>query len=223
MGHPRAVSLLAALAELMFPRSCVGCARAGELLCAACAPPTAPIRVASTGSPVTAATAYDGAVRAALLAYKERGRRDLLAPLGALLARAIPESLAAGAVLVPVPSSPAARRTRGGDHVLRLARSASRRRGLPVVPALRLARAVADSAGLSTTQRTENLQGAMRALPPSPGGPALLVDDIVTTGSTLREAERALADAGWAVHGAAVVAATLRRDGRLLAPPRRAG
>jgi predicted amidophosphoribosyltransferase len=37
------------------------------------------------------------------------------------------------------------------------------------------------------------------------------VDDIVTTGATLREAARALTSAGWQVSGAAVIAATQRR------------
>jgi predicted amidophosphoribosyltransferase len=43
------------------------------------------------------------------------------------------------------------------------------------------------------------------------GRPALLVDDVVTSGATLGEAARALQDGGWYVVGAAVVAATPRR------------
>lgn len=75
---------------------------------------------------ITAAGAYDGALRTALLAYKERGRRDLAEPLGTLLAQVV--VVASGTVPVPVPCSARTSRARGGDHVLRLARIAARAR-----------------------------------------------------------------------------------------------
>ena len=74
---------------------------------------------------------------------------------------------------------------------------------------LRQRRAIADSAGLGLRERAENLHHALAARP-GEGRVALLVDDIVTTGATLGEAERALQAAGWAVAGAVVVAATPR-------------
>ena len=67
------------------------------------------------------------------------------------------------ALLVPVPSTPAARRARGGDHVLRLARVAARECATSVATPLRLVRAVGDSAGLDATARAANLSGAMSA------------------------------------------------------------
>jgi predicted amidophosphoribosyltransferase len=156
-----------------------------------------------------------------LLAYKERGRRDLAGPLGALLGRAVHATLAdrgppAGGVpvLVPVPSARSAAAARGGDHVLRLARHAGPACGVrPVRGALALTRAVRDSAGLSTGERATNLSGAFAARSAPPRLAAIIVDDIVTTGSTLREARGALESAGWSVLGAAVVAATQRRGG----------
>jgi predicted amidophosphoribosyltransferase len=214
--------VLAQLLDLVIPRRCAGCDRPGQLLCASCAPPGAPLPVVLPGLATAAATAYDGAVREALLQYKERGRRDLAGPLGDLLAAAVDglahgladglADVGRGSVLVPVPSGRAAAAARGGDHVLRLARRAGAVSGHRVVRALRLGRAVADSAGLDTAQRAANLAGAMRAVrPPRDGVPAVVVDDITTTGATLLEAHRALAAAGWDVRGAAVVAATQRR------------
>lgn len=208
--------MLDALLDLALPRLCVGCRapdRSG--LCPRCRP-LAPPLIGSTGDvPFAAAGNYDGSVRAALLAYKERDRRDLARALGALLADAVaalePPS---GAVLVPVPSSRRARRARGGDHVLRLARIVARATGLPVRTPLRLDRVVRDSAGLDTADRAANLCGAMTACRPQRENRAIVLDDIATTGATLAEAARALTASGWQVSGSAVVAATIKRAGR---------
>ena len=158
------------------------------------------------GVPLAAAGDYDGALRTALLAYKERDRRDLARALALLLGGAVESLGRPGTVLVPVPSSGRARRARGGDHVLRLARLAG-----PVHTPLRLVRTVRDSAGLDTAARRENLAAAMSARPGR--GHVVLVDDIATTGATLAEAGRALREAGYQLDGAAVVAVTRRRDG----------
>jgi predicted amidophosphoribosyltransferase len=195
------------LVDLMLPRRCVGCGQPGVALCAACGAAD-PVEVALDGLRVVAAAPYEGALRAALIAYKERGRRDLARPLRRLLRGAVAALECPGAVLVCVPSSAAARRSRGGDHVRRLVgRRASR--------TVRLVRAVRDSAGLDSAARATNLAHAMQACPPRrPGVIAIVVDDITTTGTTLGEAARALRAAGWTVGGAAVVAATAKRSHR---------
>lgn len=206
------------LLDLVLPRDCVGCGRLGTALCAACLS-GAPSLVRSRPVPVVAARNYDGALRQALLAYKERGRRDLAEPLGALLADAVAAlSPPQGCVLVAVPSTAAARRARGGDHVARLVRRAARSAAVaPLAPSavrgiLTLTREVQDSAGLDVAARATNLAGAMAARRGS--GTAVVADDIVTSGATLGEATRALRAAGWEVAGAAVVAATKLRDTR---------
>jgi predicted amidophosphoribosyltransferase len=217
------VPVLSALTDLVLPRCCIGCGRPGPGLCRWCVPPEGPFDATPVlGVRVTAAATYDAAVRSALLAYKERGRRDLAGPLAALLAGAVVRHGTSRAVLVPVPSSAAAARSRGGDHVLRLARRVSRRTGTDVEAALFLNRQVRDSAGLDPAERASNLDAAMTA---SAGGGrrALVVDDIVTTGATLHEAGRALREAGWAVCGAAVVAATPLRERRADTPARASG
>jgi predicted amidophosphoribosyltransferase len=214
---------LAALLDLLLPRRCVGCGSVVGPLCPRCLP-SGP--VVPAGGDISAAARYDGAIRTALLNYKERGRRDLGRPLGDLLAGAVRDALRPGrsppgaaaqrvAVLVPVPSARSVAAARGGDHVLRLARRACARTGVRVAPdALVLTRSVRDSAGLGSAERSANLAEAMAARPGPPGTAAVIVDDIVTTGATLLEARRALDQAGWTVLGAAVVAATPRRTGR---------
>lgn len=209
--------------DLVLPRRCVGCARPGAALCGRCVPAGDVQRIDHGTVWVCAAAPYTGGAQKALIRYKERGRRDLAAPLAVLLARSVRAVLgecgvpaddrALRPVLVGVPSTRAAAAARGGDHVLRLARRAGLRTGVPVAGtrALELTREKQDSAGLSVAERAGNLRGALRACAPLVGRAAILVDDIVTTGATLREAARALQSAGWPVLGAAVVAATPRR------------
>lgn len=214
------------LSDLVLPRDCAGCGAParGAALCERCRPAQAPRQVLGHGDlPVVASTAYAGAARAVLLRYKERGRRDLVRVLAELLSRAVATLLDSApgrgglvAVLVPVPSSRAAGAARGGDHVVRLARRAGPPLGLGTARALMLGRAVRDAAGLGAEERAHNICGAMVGRPPpgrTRGGErvaAVIVDDIATTGATLREAERALRAAGWPVLGGAVVAATGR-------------
>jgi predicted amidophosphoribosyltransferase len=206
--------LLAAVVDLVLPRLCLGCGVAGSALCRRCLPgaPRAVLDEPVPGLPVLAGAAYGGAVRRAVLAFKERGRRDLVGTLGLVLGRTVAALMAGlpreATVLVAVPSSRSAAAARGGDHVLRLARRAAVVSGVRVAPGvLQLGRAVQDSAGLGRRGREQNLHGALRARAPTGGraGPrrAIVVDDIVTTGATLREAVRALRAAGRGRHRAA--------------------
>jgi predicted amidophosphoribosyltransferase len=120
-------------------------------------------------------------------------------------------------LLVPVPSSRRARSERGADLVRRLAVAAARRvraAGVPVrvLPALGLARSVADQAGLDRSARARNVADAMRVRAGAArvvrGLPAIVVDDVLTTGATAREAVRALMAAGSLPLGVAVPCAT---------------
>jgi predicted amidophosphoribosyltransferase len=211
------------LLDLVWPSSCVCCGRGEAVWCPHCRPPSVPRQVELPAAPpVVAAGEYGGALREALLAFKERGQRALVEPLAGYLGDAVDASRRRlgdlEPILVPVPSSRSAARQRGGDHLLRLAAGAAAPHGLQVLPALRLAGRGRDSSRLSAAQRAAHLAGRMRAQPATADRPVLLVDDIVTTGATLVEASRALRAAGWQVGGAAVIAATRLRRGERAAP-----
>lgn len=223
----------AALADLVLPRTCAGCAVPGAVLCRSCAglltrPHLATPRRFPDGFPPTvAAGAYAGPVRPALLAFKERGRAELARPLGAALAIAVAAVTGAvpgrgPVVLVPVPSSRTALRTRGRDHVRELTGQAVvelRAAGRPVTASRLLRRRgrVRDSARLTAVQRRANLAGTFDVAGPVPAGVLVLVDDVVSSGATLTEAAAVLARAtrpGDPPVLAAVVAATPRTTGR---------
>ena len=207
-GGPRA--LLDALADLVLPRTCAGCGVPGVVLCRRCAtllavPHLATPRRFPVGFPPTvAAGAYAGPIRPAVVAFKERGRAELARPLGAALALAVVGVLTglpgpAGPVaLVPVPSSAAALRARGRDHVRELTRRAVAELAAAGVaaaeaPVLRRSGRVRDSAGLSAAQRRANLAGTFVLRTAVPAGSIVLVDDVVTSGATLTEAAAVLA------------------------------
>jgi predicted amidophosphoribosyltransferase len=182
---------------------------------------------------VVAVGRYAGPLRSALLRYKERGRRDLAGPLAALLASALDEMAGLAPSrpvwLVPAPSRPSAARVRGGDHVARLCRAvAARRPEARIARPLRLAGRTRDSVGLDAEQRAANLAGRVQvrdaALPVRAPDGVVLVDDVVTTGATLRACRDALASAGVRAEAAIVLCdATSRRpivdrDGRAIIP-----
>jgi predicted amidophosphoribosyltransferase len=220
------------LLNLLLPVPCAGCGRIGPAACFECAAvlrrPARAVRPSPEPAglpPCFAVAAYDGVVRELLLAAKERGAVGLLPVLASGLASAVGCAVAdvplnRSIVLVPVPSTAAAIRSRGDDVVLGLARAAAaavRRRGrtVRVAPVLRHDRAVRDSAGLGAAERSANLRGALAVRPLGsrllPGAAVVVVDDLMTTGATVVEATRALGSAGATVCGAATVAATARR------------
>lgn len=100
--------------------------------------------------------------------------------------------------LVPVPSSKASQRRRGRSFTVDLTQQISLRTAIPLNDCLTLSRRVSDQSGLSRIERVSNLKGAF-ALKSNAivRGELILIDDVVTTGATLREASRALNSQGF--------------------------
>jgi len=136
-----------------------------------------------------------------ITAMKYGGDPALAAPLGALL---IPQGLALAPQIdqiIAIPPSGRRLVERGFDHTAHLATPLARALGLQLQPKLQpklLARTrhTPEQAGLDQQARSRNLQGAFRAHPNVAGKSILLIDDVMTTGSTLYEAARALRKEG---------------------------
>lgn len=225
------------LRDLVLGSSCLGCGRPGRMLCRGCAAglptrgrPAWPTPTPAGLAPPWAAGEHAGLLRDLVIGHKEESRFALGAPLAGLLAcsvrSAVPGSLAGPVVLVPVPSRPGVARRRGDDPTWRIVSGAARllaREGREVVAArlLRAHAGGADQAGLGAGQRAANLAGSMwcpstavrRLARGTAGARVVVCDDVLTTGATAREAQRALEAVGVAVHAVAVVGAVRRRGG----------
>jgi predicted amidophosphoribosyltransferase len=230
--------VLDAWLDLVLGSRCVCCTEPGRALCRACAAALPTTAAAAWPTPTPAGLVrpasvgeYAEPLRELIGEHKENGRLALARPLGGLLAVAVLDVLTAAAPgarppldLVPMPSHPAVVRERGHDPLLRITRAAAarlRREGVEcrVSRSLRVIGRPGDQAGLSASGRAGNVRGrfAVRSRP-DPRRRVVLVDDVITTGSTLREAQRALEECGTTPLGAATIAATRRRLWRMPDP-----
>lgn len=223
------------LLDLALPRTCAGCGVETVSLCGPCLTHLAPeprVVVPRYGLlPVAGAGEYTGTLRRVIVALKARRRTDVVPVVGILLAAAIARALEEGGytggevAAVPVPASAAALRERGRDVVGDLTAHACgllAADGLDIrrAPALRVVRH-RDQVGSGARQRRRNVAGTHA---PHRGegwdrvrtaAHVLLVDDVLTTGSTLAESARALREARVEAAACAVIAVTPDgRDGR---------
>lgn len=139
---------------------------------------------------------HEGAMARAIHRFKYEDRADLSRPLAALLAdRAESRVEGLPGTLVPVPLHDARFRHRQFDQAALLAAELARRWRRPVaVEGLARVRPTSRQVGLDEAGREANVAGAFRARRVE--GPVVLIDDVLTTGATAREAARALLDAG---------------------------
>ena len=157
--------------------------------------------------------AYDGVLRAAIHQFKYRDRPQLAGPLGRRLAGYAREQASALNGLrfdgvLAVPMHPTRQRGRGYNQSERLARVFGGELGLPLsLDALLRIRPTRPQVGLSADERRVNLRGAfaVRNGDAVAGKTLLLLDDVVTSGSSLYECCVTLRASG----AAAVYALTL--------------
>lgn len=199
----------ALLAAILAP-ACAACARLLEHptrgpVCEAC---WAEIRIgpllSERAGPLDAYRAagpYQDALRGVIRAFKYEGRRTLAVPLGRLVCAAGQDLLHTAACVVPVPLHRWKHFRRGFNQAADLAAVLN----LPVLHALERTRATVPQSGLTAAERRRNVRGAFSTSPHlAPRAhhellvdqAVVLVDDVRTTGATLRACARVLKRAG---------------------------
>ena len=196
---------LRSLATLLFPPHCAFCGKVGvQGVCPACEKTLpyckTPFHERAEIGACLAPLKYEGIVREALLDYKFHGSQSRCTGFGDVLAQAAAEHFGGQFDLVTfVPVSKKRRRERGYDQSYLLARETCRR--WDTAPAALLQKTKdnpAQSSRSSREERQKNVVGAYVAVNEDKikGQRILLIDDILTTGATLREAARVLREAG---------------------------
>lgn len=203
----RAVSFLL---DLLFPPRCVFCGhildRDGAAPCPACQKSLPWLTDAAAEQKLefcrlcVSPLRYQDRVRDSLRRYKFSGQRGYCRVYGPLLAQCVHDHLNGQYDLITwVPLSARRLRSRGYDQARLLAEHAAKELGAAAVSTLRKVRHTTAQSGLDDeAARRANVLGAYAVTAPEriQGRRVLLIDDIVTTGSSLSECARALLTAG---------------------------
>jgi ComF family protein len=231
------------LARLLLPNSCVVCERMVEsqtpdaLVCAVCRTRFAWIRAGCDrcGQPVPpvgpcrfcAEWPAELAQARSAIWLSDEARKvvhhlkyDDYPGLAALVAQLMRQSMCMpeGGALIPIPLSARKLRLRGYNQASLIARELGRAWGIPVrEDVLFRSRDTTTQTALTPGARLANVAAAFSAARRTAGAGAILVDDVLTTGATLRAAAQALVAAGWDHVTAVTFARALPFDVRALA------
>ena len=208
---------------LLFPPACVGCGRIGELFCAHCAQAVeeSPARQFTRHNhPATlytyAAALHTSPLREAIHAFKYENQPELAPLLARYLVATFarppwsnlgsnrgPGFAAPITAVAPVPLHAQRLAARGYNQAELLAQHFCRAVGLPLQPEwLTRIRETRQQVGLGPRERQNNVDQAFVASPDVAGSCLLLIDDVYTTGATLRACAVAARAAGaCAVYG----------------------
>lgn len=196
------MDIFSELSQLIFPTRCYGCNALGVSICTTCRREWIPhyYKTHVSALNVHSALIYTPTASKIILAAKENGLQgadDLL--IAAVIHVLDKARLDKGYfTLVPIPSSKQSQRGRGRSFIVDLTQTISRQTSIAVNDCLQVVRRVSDQSGLTRAQRISNMHGAFSLKPGSIlRGDAIVIDDVVTTGATLREAARALNSQGF--------------------------
>lgn len=219
--------------DLLFPIQCIGCKKEGELLCKTCTQsieqypfPFCPIcqRKLSGAetelqcenknhsiplSFVLAPTTYKNSlIKTAIGTYKYKKAKILNEPLANIILKTLNIYQWKNFCVTAVPLHPRTLRQRGFNQSELLAQKISSALCIPYIPLLKKVKHTKEQVELSSRERVENLKHAFTCENTEhiKGKYILLVDDVITTGTTLKECAKVLKENGAKKIGAVVVA-----------------
>ena len=203
--------------DFFLPLYCVGCRKEGRGVCRQCLAGMSELqaycevcaqpgearrcrRCSNSSLPldgIRAVYPFEGVIRSAAHAFKYRNYRALAPELAMLLASRLKSAQIPATLLVPVPMHPRRERSRGYNQAALLAHELGKLTGIPVGQDV-LKRVVDSPPQVQRTSRAERMriaEGTFSATKPVEGESVLLIDDVVTTGSTMAACANALRDA----------------------------
>ncbi len=204
--------------DLLFPPRCAGCGRVDSAWCAECtrALVATPFPVVVSPLPplmgIASTAAHTGIIREAVQALKYAGARQMGAILGARLAQHLAAQHWNCGIIVPVPLHTIRLQERGYNQSQELSNTVAAITGLQCIPeALTRHRMTESQVTMSAAERLSNVRNAFSAQFALVNNQnVLLIDDVYTTGATLRACGEALLEAGAAsVYGLTVTAARI--------------
>lgn len=203
---------------LIFPPSCMNCSSLGLDLCIECQKQLIPRPRFLKGEdfPIVSSLPYGEETGRLMMLAKERGLVSAQKFFASALAISINHfKINYPISIVPIPSQRKSIRRRGFDSMREIAKlilcEPYLKAEVEILEALEFTRPVSDQSSLSEEGRYQNLAGALRVRNAINSRAVIVIDDVVTTGSTLREAIRALKERNLTVIGAATACATQRR------------
>lgn len=202
---PMLTTLSSSIVRWLFPPLCVHCRREGNWLCAAAraqliqeSPLTDPLHLPAIDRVIVRGSYDTPAIQSIIQQLKYHYWTSLREILGEVLAPVLPGLADQTSALVPVPLHQRRQRERGFNQSQLIAEALSAPTDWPIASVLQRHRYTTPQASLSGTQRQSNLTGAFRIargvakIPNS----VILVDDVITTGSTITECASVLRQHG---------------------------
>ena len=196
-------SLLRALQDAVMPPQCSFCGSSTTAdegpICVGCRDDLPYIAAAPAKAPFereVVPLAYEFPIDAAIKALKFRRRLYFGAALAQLLcnaADALPDDVDA---LLPVPLHWRRQWFRGFNQALEIGKPVAKHLRIPVIHNVVRRRATRSQSGLSATERAKNVRAAFAVKGRPEYKHVLVVDDVVTTGATMREVAQVLSKAG---------------------------